>query len=93
MSAVIGISAIGTRGKAKGKTFVAKKDSLGYFILNKKTSANSNNPTNNAVNKVAVSSLAEAVNLLSTNEYLIHLVDENGRRALRMFAKVNIEYI
>jgi hypothetical protein len=86
------ISAIGTRGDAKGKVFVAKKDSSGRYVLNKKTSSNSINPTNKAVNKVFVSSLTEAAKLLATEDYLINLVDEEGKRALREFKKVKIEY-
>jgi hypothetical protein len=87
------ISAIGTRGKAKGKLFVAKKDSSGRYVLNKKTSSNSIDPTNKAVNKIFASSLTEAANLLETNDYLINLVDEEGTRALREFKKVKIEYV
>lgn len=86
------ISAIGTRGKVTGKIFVAKTDSSGRYVLNKKTSSSSIDPTNKAVNKVFASSLTEAANLLATDDYLINLVDEEGTRALREFKKVKIEY-
>ncbi len=85
------ISAVGTRGKANGVLFVAKRDSTGHYILNKKMPANSRNPTNNAVNKVSVSSLDEAAKRLKTGEYLINLVDEDGNRALRALNKIKIE--
>ena len=92
MSTVKKITAVGTRGDAKGKLFTAKKDSAGYYVLNKKKSANSLNPTNKAVNKVRVASLDEAAKILSTDEYLINLVSEDEKRALREYKKVYIEY-
>jgi len=67
-------------------------DSLGRYVLNKKTSYSSLDPTNKAVNKVFAYSLTEAVNLLVTDNYLINLVDEEGTRALREFKKLKIEY-
>jgi hypothetical protein len=89
---VIRISAIGSRGDAKGKIFIAKEDSSGKYVLNRKRSSSSTNPTNKAVNKVYVNSLTEAASLLATGDYLINLVDEHGVRALRALNKVKIEY-
>lgn len=91
MSVVKKITAVGTRGDAKGKVFFAKKDSTSRYVLNKKKSASSLNPTNKAVNKVYVASLDEAAKLLSTDGYLINLVSEDGKRALREYKKVSIE--
>ena len=90
---VIQISAIGTRGDAKWKVFTAKRDSSGRYVLNKKTSSpGEKNTTNRAENKVYVSDLSEAADLLATNEHLINLVSSDGKRALREFKKVKIEY-
>jgi len=50
------------------------------------------NTTNRAENKVYVSDLSEAADLLATNEHLINLVSSDGKRALREFKKVKIEY-
>lgn len=59
------ISAVGTRGEAKGKVFTAKKDSAGRYVLHKKVSARSSTePTNKAINKVYVETLSEAADLL-----------------------------
>lgn len=92
LTTVTKISAIGTRGDAMGKTFEAKKDSLGRYVLNKKASSHkSGNATNKAVNKVYRTTLTEAADLLATNQYLIHLVSEEGRRALREYKKVRID--
>jgi hypothetical protein len=93
LKVVTKISAIGTRGEAKGQLFIAKPDSQGRFVLNKKlTSPISGNTTNRAVNKYYVDTLTEAARLLSTNDYLINLISPDGRRALREFRKVKIEY-
>lgn len=86
------ISAVGTRGEAKGQVFAAKPDSNGKFVLNKKKSSPGNgNTTNRAINKHYVGTLTEAAELLATNEYLINLVAPNGKRALREYRKVKIE--
>lgn len=87
------ISAVGTRGDAKGVVFVAKPNPEGKYVLNKKaTTPSKGNFTNNAVNKVYVDSLDEAARLLATEEYLINVVSPNGSRALRANKKVIIEY-
>lgn len=92
-SKVFSITAIGTRGDAKGKLFTAKTDAQGRYVLNKKTSTTSErNTTNRAKNKIYVSNLNEAFTLLQTNEYLINLVSADGKRALREYKKVKIEY-
>lgn len=88
---VFSISAIGTRGAAKGKLFVAKPDASGRYVLNRKKASSSINPTNKAVNKVFARSLAEAAELLATDDYLINLVSPEGKRALREFRKVRIQ--
>ena len=88
---VINISAIGTRGDARGKVFVAKPDSSGRYVLNHKKASSSTHPTNKAVNKVFATSLTEAARLLETDDYLINLVSSDGKRALREFKKVRIE--
>lgn len=93
MSKVVGISAVGTRGDAKGKLFTAKPDSLGRYVLNRKSPESSQNPTNKAINKVYAKNLNEAAALLETDEYLINLVSSNGTRALREKDKVKIEKI
>lgn len=90
---VIKISAIGTRGKVKGLEFVAKQNLDGQYILNEKVhTPTDSNKTNKAKNKVYASTLTEAANLLSTNEYLINLTctDPIGGRALREYNKVKV---
>jgi len=90
---VLKITAIGTRGDAKGKVFSAKIDSRGRYVLNEKTvSPTEGNRTNLAANKIYVTDLDEAANLLKTDDYLINLVSADGKRALRELKKVNIEY-
>lgn len=89
------ISAIGTRGMAKGVIFTAQPNSSGQYVLNRKilTTPVSENTTNKAASKHYVSDLTEAASLLSTNDYLINLVSSEGKRALREFRKVKIEHI
>ncbi|MAC32063.1 MAG: hypothetical protein CME38_00470 [Haliea sp.] len=88
-SKIISITAVGTRGDAKGQVFTAKRDRDRAYVLNRKVSAPSEgNRTNRAVNKVRVDSLDEAYELLSTDQYLINLTGPGGKRALREFAKV-----
>jgi hypothetical protein len=82
---------MGTRGDAKGKLFIAKPDSLGRYVLNRKSPSNSANPTNKAVNKRFAKTLDEAADLLRTDNYLINLVSPEGKRALRELKKVRIE--
>lgn len=90
---VIRISAVGTRGNAAGKTFEAKPDASGRFVLNRKKPSGSTTPTNLAVNKVFAASLTEAAELLATDDYLINLVASDGTRALRELKKVRIESV
>lgn len=93
-SIVCKISAVGTRGQAKGKIFIAKPDRSGQFVLNQKvSSAVAGNKTNNARNKVYAASLTEAVKLLETNEYLINLTSDDGKRALRQLSKIRVDYV
>ncbi|RAI69302.1 hypothetical protein DOZ80_14215 [Pseudomonas fluorescens] len=90
---VIQISAVGTEGLALGKLFIAKTDTSGRYVLNRKKSASTTNaPTNMAVNKIYASDLDEAAKLLKTGDYLINLVAADGRRALRALKSVQIEY-
>lgn len=89
---VVRISAIGTSGEALGKVFEAKPDSSGRYVLNRKRPSGSKPATNNAVSKVYAASLDETAELLATDDYLINLVDARGKRALREFRKVKIEY-
>jgi hypothetical protein len=89
---VISISAIGTRGSAEGKLFVAKPDSSGRYVLNRRRPSNSVHRTNKALNKVFAADLTEAMHLLSSGDYLINLVSSEGKRALRELKKVRIEY-
>ena len=94
VSKVKSITAFGTRGSVKGTLFSAKTDSQGRFVLNKKAPSPINgNTTNKAENKVYVSTLCEAANLLETDKYLINLVTADGSRALREFKKVKIERV
>ena len=88
---VIRISAKGTAGDAKGKLFEAKPDSMGRYVLNKKSPSSTGAPTNMAVNKVYVANLDEAAKLLATDDYLINLVSRDGSRALREFSTVKID--
>ena len=89
---VVKISAIGTRGAAKGVVFLAKPDRFGKYVLNRKTTTPAQgNVTNKAVNKSYTKTLTEAANLLATDDYLINLVCPDGKRALRQFSKVEIE--
>ena len=92
MSRIKKISAIGTRGKAKGREFVAKPDSQNRFVLNKKKASTSKLSTNMAASKVYASTLDEAYRLLETDQYLINLVCPLGTRALRELAKVSVHY-
>lgn len=87
------ISAVGTRGEAKGKLFFAKPDASGQYVLNRKMPSSSGAPTNHATNKVYAASLDEAARLLKTNDYLINVTSLEGIRALRQLSKVQIEYI
>ena len=89
---VTSISATGTTGEAAGKQFFAKPNRSGLYVLNKKTSAKSANPTNKAVNKIYAKDLTEAANLLATDLYHINLVSPEGKRALPEFCKVRIEW-
>ncbi len=88
---VVRISAVGTRGDACGKLFIAKPDPSGRYVLNKKAATHSSNPTNKAVNKVYVTTLDEAARLLETDAHLINVVAANGTRALRALSKVTIQ--
>lgn len=91
---IIEISATGTRGSAKSQLFKAKPDSKGMYVLNRKTSSPSKgNTTNHAKNKVSVATLEEAFTLLSTNDYLINVVDDRGKRALRSLKNVKVQRI
>lgn len=88
---VVSITAVGTRGDAKGKLFSARPDSSGRYVLNRRRPASAVHPTNKAVNKVYAMSLDQAADLLSTGDYLINLVSSDGLRALRELRKVNVE--
>ncbi|WP_164271323.1 hypothetical protein [Stenotrophomonas sp. B1-1] len=90
---VVSIIAIGTRGEAAGKAFIAKPDSCGRYVLNRKRASSSDSPTNNAVNKVFATSLDQAADLLATNDYLINLVSADGKRALRQYSMVRIQRV
>jgi hypothetical protein len=90
---VISITAIGTSGDAQGKKFVAKPDSSGRFVLNRKKPSGSAKSTNMATNKVFAANLTEAAQLLRTDDYLINLVASDGTRALRELKKVRIESV
>ncbi|MBS0274649.1 MAG: hypothetical protein JSR55_09655 [Proteobacteria bacterium] len=92
MTTVVEISAIGTRGKAAGKKFKAKKDADGMYVLNRKTSSpTTGNITNYARNKVGVVTLNEAARLLLTDKFLINLMAEDRKKALRALKKVVIK--
>jgi hypothetical protein len=86
------ITAVGTRGDAAGKLFTAKPDASGRYVLNKKAPATSADPTNKAVNKVYARDLDEALRLLTTDHFLINLISNDGKRALRELKKVRIEW-
>lgn len=88
---IIRISAIGTGGSVLGKTFEAKPDSSGRYVLNRKKPTGSTPATNMAASKVFAADLTEAAKLLETDEYLINLVGPGGKRALRELKKVRIE--
>lgn len=85
--------AIGTRGIVKGKKIEAKRNINGKYVLNIKVNCGGIDSTNKAVNKVEVDTLEEAYLLLKMNEHLINLTIDSGKRALREFDKVLVEYI
>lgn len=89
--AVTKIWAKGTRGKAKNKKFTAKPNREGFYVLNRKVAESTNNKTNHAKNKVYVSSLDDAWDLLKRDEHLINLVCDEGSRALRSKGNVLVE--
>ena len=93
MRKIVKLSAIGTRGKAAGIEFIAKPDSIGKFVLNKKKASTFNSNTNMAVNKAYTDTLVEAYELLKSGQYLINLVCPSGNRALRELSKVRVQYI
>lgn len=87
------ISAVGTRGDAKGKIFTAKPDRNGRYVLNAKTSSpGKGNTTNRAVNKVYVDNLTDAAKLLEQDTHLINVTASDGKRALREYRAVVIDY-
>ncbi len=89
--AVISITAVGTRGGAKGKVFIAKPNAADRYVLNRKRTSPSGAPTNYAVNKVYVETLDEAAALMLTSEYLINLVSADGTRALRELSRIVVK--
>lgn len=89
--AITKIWAKGTRGKAKDMEFCAKPNREGFYVLNRKVAGSTNNKTNHAKNKVYVSSLDEAWDLLKKDEHLINLVCDEGTRALRSKCNVLVE--
>jgi transposase-like protein len=84
--------AIGTRGKAAGLEFVAKKNANGKYVLNKKVPSTSASSTNYAVNKVSVDTLDEAWELLKNDQYLINVTGPTNSRALRKLSAIKVEY-
>lgn len=86
------IYSFGTRGKVKGKRFKAKKNSKGFYVLNKKAKEDRVHTTNRSKNIVLVETLEDALNLLKTNDYLINLVCEDNTRALREHSKILIDF-
>lgn len=84
------ISAFGTRGKASGLKFVAKKNAQGKYELNKKVPSTSATQTNYAVNKVYVDTLDQAWQLLQKDSHLINLIGPTGR-ALRNIKSLQVE--
>ncbi|MBB6055651.1 hypothetical protein [Tolumonas osonensis] len=86
------IYALGTYGKVKGKKFKARKNSKGFYILNKKAKEDGVNTTNRAKNIVLVETLEDALILLKTNDYLINLVCDDNTRALREYTKVVVDF-
>ena len=87
------IWAKGTRGKAAGETFEARRDRSGKYVLNRKASVSlTGEPTNKAVNKVYVETLDEAWCLMNTGDYLINLISGAGIRALRKLSSIHVEF-
>jgi hypothetical protein len=84
------ISAYGTRGKAAGLEFVAKKNAQGKYELNQKIPSTSATKTNYAVNKVYVDTLDQAWQLLQKDGHLINLKGPTGR-ALRNVKSIQVE--
>jgi len=85
------IWALGTKDKAFGKCFKAKRDKQGRYVLNRKPSGGAKAPTTCAVNKFYASTLDEAAEMLATDDYQIRLTSDDGQTALRCAAKAQFE--
>jgi len=82
-------------GKVQGQPtlFAARHDRSGRYVLNRKSSSPTRgNTTNRSENKVYVPTLREAAALLESGDYLIHLVTDEGIRALRSNKNVITEF-
>lgn len=84
--------AIGTRGRAFGKVFKAKKNKNSKYVLNIRRGAYALNPTNYAINKVELDTLEEVYEVLKKEQHVINVTDDSGNRALRNFKSIKVEY-
>jgi hypothetical protein len=84
------IYAFGTRGDQVNVRFEAKAEPCGGYALHRKVRKTSVNQTNKAENKVIVSSLDEAAELVRTGDFLISLKQGKGPRSLRDHKKLMI---
>jgi hypothetical protein len=90
---VIAIRAIGTRGKVKGKPFIAERREGKYVLHSEHLAAKTGRATRFAANKVLVDTLNEAVELLNAGGYHIRVFNkEYNQWNLRMKSEVEIEY-
>lgn len=89
-SRVKAIYAFGTRGDQVNVRFEAIAESCGGYALHRKVPTTFANQTNKAENKVIVSSLYEAAELVRTGDFLISLRHGKGPRSLRDHKKLRI---
>lgn len=86
------ITAIGTRGKVKGKHFFAIRRNGKFVLHSEALAAKSGKATRFAVNQVLVDSLEDAAALLHAGGYHIRLYnDEYNQWNLRTATEVRIE--
>lgn len=84
--------AVGTKGKAKGVTFEAKKNSLEKFVLNIKKVADSESTEVKPSNKIMVDTLEEAYALLKQEGHSLNMASKDGQRTLCELSKIKVEY-
>lgn len=87
------ITAIGTRGKVKGKPFAAISRDGAYVLHSQELASKSGKPLRFAVNQVSVHSLDEAARLLAKGGFSIRVYNEEHKQwNLRTPSEVSIVY-